>query len=177
MHHVADRVSELLCFRGCRNGGLERVFEFGDAGNGSPELGLERGRRAAIHGWLRFVESRRYGSAAVSVVLRGPVRLWQPAAWILGALGSLPPLGWNDLESGGRWHWLQPIHFPLDRALLAIPDLALANRERLPGRDLQFVDAARGLGFEVHEPAIGEGVEHLGAVPAVNVAAAVILEC
>jgi hypothetical protein len=54
-------------------------------------------------------------------------------------------------------------------------DLALANGKRFPGCDLQFVDAARGLRFEVHEPAIGEGVEDLGPVPAINVATAVEL--
>jgi hypothetical protein len=31
---VADGVSELLCSCGGCNGDLERVFEFGDAGNG-----------------------------------------------------------------------------------------------------------------------------------------------
>jgi hypothetical protein len=58
----------------------------------------------------------------------------------------------------------------------AIAGLSLADTGWLPGCDLEFVDAARGLGLEVHEPAIGEGVEDLGAVPAVNIAAAVELE-
>jgi CoA-binding domain len=175
-HRVADRVSEPLCPSGCCNGRLERVFEFGDARNGGSELGLERGRRAAIHSWLRFVESRCYGSAADGRLCCAARFNFGSPRRAFGRARFFTAPRWNDLESGGRWHWLQPTHFPFNRTLLAIPGLALANGECFPGSDLQFDDAARGLGLEVHEAAIGEGVEHLGSVAAVNVTPAVKLE-